>query len=419
MSTKHIVLQNTKTRYHLFHGILFHETLFHGTSLGGGNASEQQFIPLPDNPQLFRMTAQRLERLFKRWQARLKRYFGQTTIEAIKKASAFVKDLDRDGTQDRLVILCDFLNKNNIDRSRPKRAKVVFQQLNPGMYRRIMHERNGIGTIAKTVEWLLITYTQLNKRSWGDSAQQAFVKNAYDQLDHIWKRIDVSPVGHLFRTTNSGHIGNAVGQRFEDDIQQHESSLRRLMVKQNPENWDEQTMLYYNCYLMRRTDKGKEIVLREIDIIGIDSKQNMCLWGEIKSNPYDVAYKAKSQFYRFIRTFSHNCATCQNNNACRCKMFIRTKGGKTLYNISAPWLFDIEEIASLHGVIITTVPKHQLPIPSDIGHAVMPIFYNFLANQATAWSLQQTARTISMIMSGYETLTDYPIPAVIMVQQMK
>lgn len=354
--------------------------------------------------------------MFRRWQSQITRYLKPETIQAVKDASRVMKELADDGTRKRLMMHCNFLKNNDIDRARPKRARIYFRKLNPMMYRRIMRERNGIGTVAKTVEWLWITFDKLKQRSWGNAAQRRYVEQACRFLDQTRTRLDASPVGYLFRTTNSGRVGNAIGQRFEDTVHTHERMLRRLMCRNSPDTLNDRTELYYNCNLVRRGSNGKNVVLRELDIVGINPERQICFWGEIKSNPYDVTYKARMQFYRFIQAFSQDCRTCRDQNMCRCETFIRTKDGQQFHHITSPWLFDIDEVASLHGLILTKVPKWQLPIPSDLGHTIMPIFYNFLAEQACAETLRHAAHSIEVLMSKYKDTVRRPAPAVVMVQ---
>ena len=238
-----------------------------------------------------KMSTTKLKNLFRRWEQNHNLYFNNDIICALKDSTMVLKKLKNNGTLDRLTNYIDFLKDNKINRKRKKKSIYTNESLAHSMYIRLSLEKNGVATIIKTVEWLLITYEQLTQ----NSMYLSFTYPAHKDLKELLNKLLNSAIGTLFKCTSGGKYGNIIGEKFEIQIQSSEKMLKTFLHKNY--SISKNIILKYNINLYRKTS-DKEILVREIDIAGFDmTSGSLVFWGEIKSNMNDVKYKAKSQFY--------------------------------------------------------------------------------------------------------------------------
>ena len=367
----------------------------------------KSFINQISDIQYFEMDNGRLKNLFRRWEHNHNRYFNNDVICALRSSKIEFEKFKNNGTLERLANYIEFLKNKNINRKRKKKSIYTNEPLAYSMYIRLSLEKNGVATIIKTVEWLLITYEQLTK----NNMYISFTYSAHKDLKELLHELLNSPIGTLFKCTSGGKYGNIIGERFETQIKRSEKMFKTFL--NNNYNISKNTTIKYNINLYRKS-RGKEILLREIDIAGFDVGSGaLIFWGEIKSNMNDVKYKAKSQFYKFLSAFTSKCPSCLTNESCTCKLYFKDKKTMDIYPINAAWIYDVPEIASLHAVVITQYNIKQMPIISDLGHIIVPLFLNYLTGFTSDKLLESAIKKILFVMNKYKHLISLPDPIVV------
>lgn len=363
-----------------------------GTQLRGGELFQFQ----QDTPDLFGMTSVRLKRLFKRWSKRRQRYVRSDVLDVIKESNLHMERIENDGTLKHIRVAVNYLRDNNINRGRRLKDKITRKkkpQLNSD---RIMRDLNGVGTIVAAMKWLTITYQQLSRHP--DFKNRTYVLTTASTLHGLLADLENSAFGTLHNTACGGKIGNEVGKSFENEIMANEAEFRKLLATQGLV--ESSTEIHYNVLLYRKRANGDNDFIRELDVVGLSQDGKLSFWGEIKSNIHDVPYKAKTQFYKFLKIFTGDCIHCMNKGlrTCGCRKFIKLESGETIFDFKCAWMYEIEEVAALHGFIISQLSKRKLPLPSELGHVVLPIFFNFLVGKCKDIDIEEAARTVRFMM---------------------